>query len=261
MKKIITLLLALLMVVSLTACSSNEKTMASLKKKGSITIATSPNFPPFETLNGTNVIGIDIDIWNIISEKLGVELVIEQMSFDSILPGVQSGKIDVGVSGITASEERKKNVLFTTPYCMAAQAIVVKADSGITCKADLGDKAISVQTGTTSETFCLANGYNVGSYGSNTDAEMALTTGKTEAWVIDDLSAAEMVANWNAENPDAPLVILDEPMTSEPYAYAFAFGSEEIVNEVSKIIEEMITDGTIEGIFASYGVPYFAPEF
>lgn len=260
MKKILALVLALMLVFSLSACSSKEKTLKDIQKKGSITIATSPDFPPFEDLDGTNVVGIDIDVWNAICEKIGVKLDIQQIAFDSIIPGVQAGKIDVGASGISINEDRKKNVLFTAPYCMAAQAIVVPTGSPITCKADLAGKSVSVQSGTTAETFCMGEGYNVGSYESNSDAQMALTTGKVDAWVIDDLTAAEMTAIYNAENPDTPLIVLPEAMTSEPYAYALAFGSEPLVEELDKVIKGLVADGTIEAIFAKYGVPYFAPE-
>lgn len=261
MKKIVALILVIVMAVCcFAACSSNEKTIDSIKEAGVLTIATSPDFPPFEFLNpdGTAT-GIEIEIFEKICEKLGVELKIEQMDFDSILPGVQAGKFDAGVAGISINEDREKNVLFTDAYCLAAQAIVVPEGSDITCKADLEGKKIAVQTATTAETFCLANNYDVSSFAANSDAELALTTGKVDAWVIDDLTAGEMVTAYNEDN-ESGLVILNEAMTSERYAFAFAFGSEEIVAEINKIIDGFVADGTIASIFEKYGVPYFAPE-
>ena len=83
----------------------------------------------------------------------------------------------------------KKNVLFTDPYCLAAQAIVVTAGSPIASKADLDGKTVSVQTGTTAEDFCMGEGYDVMGFAANSDAEAALVTGKVDAWVIDDLTA------------------------------------------------------------------------
>lgn len=261
MKKLFVLMLAVLMVFATFAgCSSKPgKSLADVKKAGELVIATSPDFPPFEELQGDgSVTGIEIDVMNLICEKLGVTLKIEQMDFDSVLPGIQAGKYDAGVSGITVTEGRLKNSLFTDPYCLAAQAIVVTVDSGIQSKADLDGKTVSVQSGTTAESFCMENGYKVNSYAANSDAESAVVTGKVDAWVIDDLTAAEMVAAYNADNGET-LVILNEAMTTEPYAFAFAFGSEDLVETINDIIKEMLADGTIADIFAKYDAPYTAP--
>ena len=261
MKKIIALVLALVMICAcMTACSSKDVTVESIQKAGKLVIATSPDFPPFESLAADgSVEGIEIDIMNLICEQLGVELVIEQMDFDSVLPGVQAGKITAGVSGISVTPAREKNTLFTDPYCLAAQAIVVTSGSAITCKADLDGKTVTVQTGTTAESFCQENGNTAKSFAANSDAQAALTTGKVDAWVIDDLTAAEMVATYNEENPDTPLVILGEAMTTEPYAFAFAFGSEDLVEGINGILNQLVADGTVAAIFEKYGAPYTNP--
>ena len=251
MKKIIALALCALMLVcafSLVACGGEE---ADAKK---LVVATSPDFPPFETLEGGEVVGIEIDIANLICEELGYELVIEQIAFDSVIPGVQTGKYDCGMSGISVTPDREKNVLFTTPYCLAAQCIVVKVDSTIAAKADLAGKKVSVQSGTTAEDFCLGQGYTVDSYEANADAKLALTSGKVDAWVVDDLTAAEMCKG------DATVKILDENMTTEPYAFAFNFEDEEMVEKVNEVLEKLISDGTIKGIFDKFNAPYTAPS-
>lgn len=260
MKKIIALALALVMAVTVFAsCGKKGKTLDEIKEAGELVIATSPDFPPFEELKSDgSVEGIEIDILSIICEKLGVKLKIEQMDFDSVLPGVQAGKFDVGVSGISVTPKREKNTLFTDPYCLAAQAIVVTEDSSIASKADLEGKKISVQTGTTAETFCMENGYDINPYSANSDAETALLTGKVDAWVIDDLTAYEMVTV-NNEGSGTKLVILDEAMTTEPYAFAFAFGSESAVEEINKILSELVADGTIAEIFEKYDAPFTSP--
>ena len=261
-KKILALVLVVLMVCAcMSACGKKEVTVADIQKSGKLVIATSPDFPPFESLNADGTVeGIEIEIMEMICDELGVELVIEQMDFDSVLPGVQTGKFNVGVSGISVTPAREKNTLFTDPYCLAAQAIVVTQDSPITCKADLEGKAVSVQTGTTAESFCTENGYEVKSYAANADAQMALVTGKVQAWVIDDLTAAEMVALYNEENPDAPLVVLSEAMTTEPYAFAFAFGSEDLVAAINEILNGLVSDGTVAQLFEKYNAPYTAPQ-
>ena len=226
--------------------------LAAIQDKGVLTVATSPDFPPFESLENGKVAGIEVDILEKVAESLGVTLQIEQMDFESVIPGVQAGKFDVGMSGITITEKRKENVDFSEPYFLAAQTIVVPAGSGISCKADLDGKKISVQTGTTAEEYCMENGYDVLAFTSNNDAAAALTGGKVDAWVVDNEVAVAMAGPLG-------LVTLEEAMTTEPYAFAFAKGSDELVAAVNAALDEMLADGTVADIFAAWGVSYVAP--
>ena len=224
---------------------------ASDAAKTKLVVATSPDFPPFESLEGGEVVGIEVDILKKVAEKMGMELDLQQMDFDSVIPGVQAGKFDVGMSGITVTDKRKENVDFSSVYFMAAQAIVVTADSGITGKADLEGKKVSVQTGTTAEEYCMGNGYEVLAFTANNDAAAALTAGKVDAWVVDNEVALAMA-------PELGLTVLDEAMTSEPYAFAFQKGSE-LVAPFNEALDALLADGTIEQIFQQYGVTYIAP--
>ncbi len=254
MKKIIALVLATLMIACMFTACAKGKTLDQVKSAGKLVVATSPDFPPFESLEGDKVVGIEVELMELVCEKLGVELELVQIDFDSVLTGVQACKYDCGMSGISVTEKRQKNMLFTTPYCLAAQCIVVKADSTIASKADLTGKSISVQTATTAEEFCMGAGYDVKSFTANADAKLALTSGKVDAWVVDDLTAAEMCKG------DDSVKILDEKMTTEPYALAFAFGSEDLVAEIDKIIKDLVADGTVKALFEKYGAPYTAPS-
>lgn len=255
MKKLLALLLSVIFVaVCFTGCGAKGKTLAEVKEAGELVIATSPDFPPFENLEGGKIVGIEVDIMEIVCQKLGVTPVFEQINFDAVLTGVQTGKYDCGMSGISVTDKRKENTLFTKEYCLAAQCIVVKADSTIASKADLAGKTIAVQTGTTAAEFCSGEGYALSQFEANQDAKLSLTQGKVDAWVVDDLTAAEMCKG------DASVKILSESMTTEPYAFAFAFGSEDLVAEIDKIINELIADGTIKSIFDKYEAPYTKPE-
>ena len=254
MKKIIALVLVLIMAAAcLTACGAKGATLKDVQKAGKLTVATSPDFPPFESLEGGEVVGIEIDILKLICDELGVELEIVQMDFDSVLVAIQAAKYDCAASGITVDASRQKNMLFTDPYYNAAQVIVVKADSPIQSKADLADKTVSVQSGTTAESGCRDEGINIQSFTANADAKAALTTGKVDAWVVDNLTAMQMVEEGEG------LVILEEKMTEEPYAFAFAFGSEDLVEAINESLTKLIENGTVESIFASYGEEYVKP--
>ena len=247
--------LALVMALGLLAgcgsSNSDTNTSGDDAAKTKLVVATSPDFPPFESLEGGEVVGIEVDILNKVAEKMGMELDIQQMDFDSVIPGVQAGKFDVGMSGITVTDKRKENVDFSSVYFMAAQAIVVTADSGITGKADLEGKKVSVQTGTTAEEYCMGNGYEVLAFTANNDAAAALTSGKVDAWVVDNEVALAMA-------PELGLTVLDEAMTSEPYAFAFQKGSE-LVAPFNEALDALLADGTVEQIFQQYGVTYIAP--
>ena len=255
MKKIIALVLALVMIAAcMTACGGAKgATLKNVQKAGKLLIATSPDFPPFESLEGDAVVGIEPDIMKLICDKLGVEAEFVQMDFDSVLIGIQAAKYDCAMSGITVTPDREKNMLFTAPYYNAAQVIVVAEGSPITGKADLAGKVASVQTGTTAESGCQDEGIEVQAFAANADAKAALTTGKVDAWVVDNLTAIQMV-----EEGDG-LVILEEKMTEEPYAFAFAMGSEDLVAAINSALAELIADGTVEGIFDSYGETYMKP--
>ena len=253
MKKLIVLVLALVLCLSLAACGAKGAKLADVKKAGKLTVATSPDFAPFESLENNEVVGIEVDIMKKVAQDLGVELDIVQMDFDSVLIGIQSAKYNCGMSGITMTEARKKNMLFSDVYYNAAQVIVVKEDSTIKSKADLADKTVSVQTGTTAESGCQDEKIATKGFNANADAKAALTTGKVDAWVVDNLTAMQMVKEGDG------LVILEEKMTEEPYAFAFAFGSEDLVEEVNKSLKKMMDDGTIESIFAAHGETYVKP--
>ena len=255
MKKIVAIILiATLALCALTSCGPKGKTLAQVQEAGKLVVATSPDFPPFENLEGGKVVGIEVELMQMICDELGVDFEIATINFDAVLTGVQTGKYDCGMSGISVTPKREKSVLFTDAYCLAAQCIVVRADSSIATKADLEGKTIAVQTGTTAAEFCSSAGYELKQYEQNQDAKLALTQGKVDVWVVDDLTAAEYCKD------DASVKILDESMTTEPYAFAFAFGSEDLVEEINKIIAKLMEDGTVEGLFEKYGAIYTAPK-
>ena len=254
MKKLLAAVLALTMLLALAACgsgNSDTNTASGSAGKTTVTVATSPDFPPFESLDGSEVVGIEVDILQAITGKLGLEMQLEQMDFESVIPSVQAGKFDIGMSGITITADRQKNCDFTQPYFLASQAIVVTPDSDITCKANLEGKTVSVQTGTTAEEYCMENGYEVLAFAANNDAAAALTSGKAAAWVVDNEVGVALAAQQG-------LVVLDEAMTSEPYAFAFAKDSA-LTAQFDEALGELLADGTVAAIFEKYGVLYVAP--
>ncbi|MBR6563177.1 MAG: transporter substrate-binding domain-containing protein [Clostridia bacterium] len=256
MKKIIALLLAVVCAsVCFAGCDkASDESSATSGEKETLTIATSPDFPPFESLEGEEVVGIEVELVKLICADIGMDYEFVQIDFDSVLLGVQSGKYTCGMSGITVNDDRKENMLFTDPYYIAAQVIVVKEDSTIASKADLEGKTVSVQTGTTAEEGCGDAGIAVEAFAQNADAKAALTTGKVDAWVVDNLTAIQMVVEGDG------LKILEENLTEEPYALAFAKGNEELVEKINASLKTLIDNGSVEKIFTDFGETYVKPE-
>ncbi len=242
MKKILTLMLAVIMAVAVFAgCASDEK------DANVITVATNAEFPPFEYFEGEKIVGAEIDMLNAIAEKLGKEVEVTHIDFDAALTGAATGKYDIALSGITASEDRKKNMAFTDAYYKASQAIIVMADSEIKAAADLKGKTVSCQEGTTGELYLLENGYNVQSFKTGAEAISALTAGKVDAVVIDDAVAKAL-----SSKQEGKTIVLDEALTQEEYAIATKLGNDALVEELNGAIAELKAEGKLAEIFAEY---------
>ena len=126
--KFLSLFFAAAMLLTMAACGSKNTDTDTDTKTGSekkqLVVATSPDFPPFESLDGSDIVGIEPKLMQAIADKLGMELVWEQVDFDSIIPGIQAGRYDAGVAGISITADRLKNCDFSDPYFLANQVIV-----------------------------------------------------------------------------------------------------------------------------------------
>jgi len=216
-------------------------------------MATNAEFPPFEYLEGEEIVGADVDMAKALAEKIGLTLEITNIDFDAALTGAATGKYDVAVAGITANDERRKNMDFSNDYYKASQAIIVMADSDIKAAADLEGKTVSCQEGTTGEQYLLDNEYAIQSFKTGAEAISALTSGKVQAVVIDDAVAKALSAK-----QEGATVVLDEPLTQENYAIATKKGNTELLEKINAALDELKADGTLADIFAKYELPYDA---
>ena len=234
MKKLMALALALTMAITVMAgCGQTEKKV--------LTMGTNAGFPPFEYKDGTEIVGIDVEIAKEIAKEMNAELEISDMEFASVVTSVQSGKVDLGIAGLTVNPERKEQVDFSDTYYKTSQLVIVKKDSTLTA-ADLNGKKIGVQDGTTgddyaSETYGSAN---VGKYPTGMDAVMALTSGKIDAVIIDSYTAKAL------EKKNADIKVLPDELTSEEYAIAVKKGNTQLLETVNKVLAKLKADGSIE---------------
>lgn len=216
--------------------------------KDVLIMGTNAEFPPYEYYENDQIVGIDAEFAAAIAEKLGMELQIEDMAFDSIIAAVQSGKIDFGAAGMTVTEDRKKNVDFTDSYYTGRQVIIVKEDnSDIAGPDDLEEKLIGVQQGTTGDIYA-SDDYGdeyVERYSKGMEAVQALSQGKLDAVIIDDQPAQTFV------NENEGLKILETEYVEEEYAMCFKKDSE-LVEKVNAAIAELKADGTFDAIIEKY---------
>lgn len=246
MKKLVSMLLVAACAVSMMACGS-KKEEAKDEKKDKLVMATNAEFPPYEYYEGKEVVGIDADIAAAIAEEMGVELEIEDMAFDSIIPAVDSGKADMGLAGMTVTEDRLQNVDFSDTYAKATQVVIVKEDSDIASPDDLKGKKIGVQLGTTGDIFASdIEDATVEQYNKGFEAVQAVTQGKIDAVIIDGEPAKEFVSE--AEG----LKILDEAFTEEEYAIAVAKGNDDLLKDINKALANLKDSGKLDEIVAKY---------
>ena len=222
---------------------------------GKLHMATNAAFPPYEMISDNGGFeGIDVEIATAIAQKLGLELVVDDMEFNSVIISVQGGKSDIAMAGLTVTDERKQNVDFTESYATGVQVIIVPEGSDIQTVDDLAnDKMIGVQDGTTGYIYCSAKvadgGYgedHVSSYPNGAMAIEALKGGKVDAVVIDNEPAKAFVA------ANDGLKILDTEYIIENYAIGISKDNPGLRDAVDAALKELIADGTVKTIVDKY---------
>ncbi|MCR5474916.1 MAG: basic amino acid ABC transporter substrate-binding protein [Lachnospiraceae bacterium] len=238
MKKLMVLSSVVCAMLCLCACGSSSKKLV---------MATNAAFPPYESVEGNEIIGIDPEIAKLIADDLGRELVIEDMAFDSVIAAVQTGKADIAMAGLTVTEDRKKNINFTDPYTEAAQVIVVKEGSEVTTPDDLEGKTIGVQIGTTGDIYAEdIKDATIERYSKFFEAINALSQDKIDAVIVDREPGKVFVS----ENEG--LKMIDEEFTVEEYAIGVAKENTELLDQINASLKKLQESGKIDEIIGKY---------
>lgn len=239
--KILALLAVLCLVLSCAACGS--------KDTEKLVMGTNASFPPYEfTDDAGNIVGIDAEIAAAVAEKLGKELEIKDMDFDSLLTAVQSGSIDFALAGMTVTDERKETVDFSDTYATGVQVVIVPENSAIKTVDDLQGKKIGVQTGTTGDIYCTDDyGQDmVKQYQNGALAVAALKNGQVDCVVIDNEPAKNYV------KANEGLIILETEYVKEDYAAAISKDNNELLEDFNKALKELKEEGKIDEIINKY---------
>ena len=232
-----------------TSAEAAETEAAKEAAGGKLVMATNAEFPPYEYHDGDAIVGIDAEIAKAIADELGMELEIEDIAFDSIIPEIVSGKADMGLAGMTVTEDRMQSVDFSDTYAKASQKIIVTEDSEIASPDDLKGVIVGVQLGTTGDIYVSdleADGTTVERYSKGFEAVQALSQGQIDAVVIDGEPAKTFVAETEG------LKILEESFTDEEYAIAVKKGNTELLEKINGALKTLKDNGTLDEIVAKY---------
>ena len=276
MKKLIAMLLALTMILSLgvMAFAEEEETEAELPElpdylkdldlpefttveEGKLIMVTNATFPPYEMVAdadsdgfaGTGFEGIDVEIAWYLAQALGLELQINDIDFDAAMLDVQNNSADVMLAALSYSEERDKNMDMSDTYAHGVQVVIIPEDSDIESAEDLADgKLIGVQRATTGDMYCTGEygEENVQSYDNGSIAVQALLNGQIDAVVIDEEPAEQYVA------ANEGLKIIPSIFDPEEYVLAVDEGNTDLLDALNTVLTTMIDEGLVSEIMSHY---------
>ena len=276
MKKFLSVLMAAAMLISVLALAgcgadpepapteddttTTEPVAVTTVTEGKLTMSTNAQFPPYEMVaDDGSFEGIDVEVAQAIAEKLGLELVVDDMDFDGALLAAQNGKSDMVMAGVTVNPDRQAVMDFTDTYANGVQVVIVKEGSDVTLD-NMGEKMIGTQRGTTGFIYCSDTPENGGfgedhvtAYDDGATAVQALVNGQVDCVVIDNAPAQEYVK----ANPG--LTILETEFANEDYAIGVKKGNTELLNAINNALKELIEDGTVQSIIDKY-IPAEAAE-
>ena len=273
MKKMLSLALVLVLMMSLAACGAKTETPAATTapaaaaettaaaadteapaaevktiEAGKLIMSTNASFPPYEMIaDDGSFEGIDIEVADAIAKKLGLELEVDDMDFDAALLAVQQNKSDIVMAGVTVTDDRKLVMNFTDSYATGVQVVIVKEGSDVTLD-NLGEKMIGTQRGTTGYIYTSGDygDDHVTAYDNGASAVQALLNGQVDCVVIDSAPAEAFVA------ANAGLTILDTEYVTENYAIGVNKDNTALLDAINGALAELTADGTLDAIVGKY---------
>lgn len=251
----LSVVMSVCMMAGFTTMAAEDNALERIKERGTLIVATDAAWPPFEYMQGENVVGADMEVAADIAEELGVDLEIINAAFDSLSMYLENGEADLALAAITVTEDRADAMEFSEPYCESSQYIVVKEDNDdVKSIDDLAGYTVGVHLGTTGD-FLISDEVNMGvlagsgasvqQYKDLTIAAMGLNAGDVQA-VVCDRQLAENLCTVNDGLKCFEAVYADGSSTQEEYAVAAAKGETDLIAKVNEIIVPLKEDGTID---------------
>lgn len=266
MRKVLAMLLAAMMLTAMFAGCGNQKTetkdqgndqkqeqtddsFQKIKDKGVFVLGFDENFPPMGFKEGSEYTGFDIELARALFQRLGIELKLQPIDWKANIMELNSGNVDCLWNGLTITEDRKKEIIFSEPYLKNEQVVVVMDSSPVKTLADLEGKKLGLQSGSSANEALDANEVFKSSLGEvvpfkdNMTAFMDLESGGLDAVLVDSI-----VAGYNITTSGKPYRILDEKLAPEEYGIGFRKGDVALRDAVNAELEKMAADGTLAQI-------------
>ena len=230
MKKVLILLLLMFLC---TGCSNREEKLI---------MVTEASFAPYEYYSDGKIVGVDVDIASEIAKEMGKKLVVKDVAFDSIIHEVKSGKADIGVAGISYSEERDKQVDFSVNYTTSKQVVIVRKNSKIHDVSEINNKRIAVQLGSVADLYVSEeyDNKNIIRQKKYLAAIQDLKDNKVDCVVMDELPAKQIV------NENNDIRILDEALAEDNYGIIVDKGNTELLEVINRVINRLKEEGKID---------------
>ncbi|MGQ8947020.1 transporter substrate-binding domain-containing protein [Bacillus altitudinis] len=251
MKKSMLLIMGLIVVLVMAACGSKSDS-GSGEGKGTYKIGIDVTYPPFEFEKGGKTVGIDVDLINAIAKDQDFKVKLEAMDFSGIIPAMQAGQLDVGMGGMSITDERKKKVDFSDPYFDAGLTVVVKKDSSIKSIDDLKGKKLAVKNGTTGAKFATDNadkyGYEVVQFNDSPSMFQEVSNGNADA-LIEDYP----VITYAIAQQDLKLKTVGDRLNGDQYGISVMKGkNEDLLKKINKGLKNLKKNGEYDKIIEKY---------
>lgn len=237
----------------LSACGTSDSKNDSEDTKKTIRVVTAAEYAPFEYMDKGDVVGFDIDLVNAVAQEAGYKVIIEHVGWDPIFVEIEEKRADFSASAITINDDREQSYDFASPYFLSTNMIMVKEGSDIKTAADLKEKKIAVQNGTTGqeavEKLLSANHPNIKKFESIPLAIMELKNGGVDAVVADNTVVEEYVKN----NPKDKLVVVEDEkaFAVEYFGFLFPKGSK-LTAEIDVALKTVIENGTYAKLYKEW---------
>ncbi len=237
------------LALGMCSCGDSSGKENTLKEEGTLRMATSAFFPPYEYYEGDQITGIDVELGQAIADRLGLKLKVSDMMFEEVLHSVSKGENDIGLAAITITDERKEEVDFSEPYAFGIQSVIIKEDSEIQSPEDLAQaKKIGVHKGTTGEAYCISDfgPDKVKTYNKINTALLDLESGLIDAIVVDHDVSIKCVED------NVGLRLLDTELVKEEYGIAVSKRNTALRDEINGILKEMKESGELDAILKEH---------
>ncbi|MDT8307760.1 MAG: ABC transporter substrate-binding protein [Anaerolineae bacterium] len=245
------LLVLLGLFLMLPACSSDKgATWRRIQESGTVHIGVDPTYPPFATLHGETVVGIDADLGRALAADLGLEATFSFVGYDGLYDALATGQVDLLIAALVVRPEMTRDFAYSQPYFNAGEVLVVpRQENGLSGIGEMAGKRLAVELGAEGHVIAtqwqrrLAN-LDVEPYETAGEAVQAVRAGAADAAIVDAISAAL----------DAPpdLAIAGEPLSEKPFAIVFRIEDEQLQEAVGDSLQRLARDGTLDAILARW---------